>query len=145
MMRTHILSTFLYACGSWTLTAALERRIQALWMKCFRRTFLTKTMWRTRIRSRIQNAIRVHDDLLTMVQKQKRRWYSDNSARDSERSKKERKTEDEMGRYHQGRDWNGDWRFPEGSGGQENVERYWCNAVVPRRPLRLRDWDELRW
>ena len=57
------------------------------------------------VRNRIQNAIGVHDDLLTMVKKRKLRWSQDplawrrdNSARDSERSKKERKTEEEMGR-----------------------------------------------
>ena len=55
LMRTLILSTFLYACESWTLTAEIERRIQALEMRCYRRLsdfyfwiFPTKTMWRTR-------------------------------------------------------------------------------------------------
>ena len=37
LMRTLILSTFLYACESWTLTAKIERRIQALEMRCYRR------------------------------------------------------------------------------------------------------------
>ena len=37
LMRTLILSTFLYACESWTLTAEIERRIQALEMRCCRR------------------------------------------------------------------------------------------------------------
>ena len=32
LMRTLILSTFLYACESWILTAEIERRIQALEM-----------------------------------------------------------------------------------------------------------------
>ena len=59
------------------------------------------------VRNRIQNAIGMHDDLLTMVKKRKLRWYGhisrssgmeDSSAGDSERSKKERKTEEEMGR-----------------------------------------------
>ena len=36
-MRTLILSTFLYACESWTLTAGKERRIQAIEMRCYRR------------------------------------------------------------------------------------------------------------
>ena len=50
LMRTLILSTFLYACESWILTAKIERRIQALEMRFYRRlwTFPTKTMWRTR-------------------------------------------------------------------------------------------------
>ena len=34
LMRTFILSTFFYACESWTLTAEIERRIQALEMRC---------------------------------------------------------------------------------------------------------------
>ena len=37
LMRTLILSTFLYACESWTLTAEIERRIEALEMRCYRR------------------------------------------------------------------------------------------------------------
>ena len=60
------------------------------------------------VRNRIQNAIGVHDDLLTMVKKRKLRWYGHISRSfgmaktilqgDSERIKKERKTEEEMGR-----------------------------------------------
>ena len=53
-----------------------------------------------------------------------------NPAGDSEKSKKEkRKTEEEMGRKHQGMDGNGVWRFPEGSGRQGRVERYCCNVI----------------
>ena len=37
LMWTLILSTFLYACESWTLTAEIERRIKALEMGCYRR------------------------------------------------------------------------------------------------------------
>ena len=37
LMRMLILSTFLYACESWTFTAEIERRIQALEMRCYRR------------------------------------------------------------------------------------------------------------
>ena len=37
LMRTLILSIFLYAFESWTLTAEIERRIQALDMRCYRR------------------------------------------------------------------------------------------------------------
>ena len=36
LSRTLILSTFLYACESWTLTAEIERRIQALEMIYYR-------------------------------------------------------------------------------------------------------------
>ena len=51
------------------------------------------------------------------------------SAGDSERNKKERKTEGEMIRYHQGMYRNGVWRFLEGSGRQGRVERYCCNVI----------------
>ena len=37
LMWTLILSTFLYACESLTLTAEIERRIQAFEMRCYRR------------------------------------------------------------------------------------------------------------
>ena len=37
LMRMLIFSTFLYVCESWTLTAEIERRIQALEMRCYRR------------------------------------------------------------------------------------------------------------
>ena len=78
LMRTLILSTFLCACESWTLTAEIERRIQALEMRCYRR--LLKISYKDlvtneEVRNRIQNAIGVHDDLLTMVKKRKLRWY----------------------------------------------------------------------
>ena len=37
LMQPLSLSTFLYACESWTLTAEIQRRIQALEMRCYRR------------------------------------------------------------------------------------------------------------
>ena len=36
-MRSLIISIFLYACESWTLTAELEKRMQAFEMSCYRR------------------------------------------------------------------------------------------------------------
>ena len=36
-MRTLVISIFLYACESWTLTAELEKRTQAFEMRCYRR------------------------------------------------------------------------------------------------------------
>ena len=34
LMRSHVTSIFLYACELWTLTAELQRRIQAMEMRC---------------------------------------------------------------------------------------------------------------
>ena len=72
LMRTLILSTFLYACESWTLTAEIERRIQAIEMRCYRRLLNVSHkdhVTNEEVRNRIQNATGVHDDLLTMVKK----------------------------------------------------------------------------
>ena len=35
LMRSLVTSVFLYACESWVLTAELERRIQAMEMRCY--------------------------------------------------------------------------------------------------------------
>ena len=75
LMRTLILSTFLYACESWTLTAEFERRIQALEVRCYRRLSYKNHVANEEVRNRIQNATVGHEDLLTMVKKQKFRWY----------------------------------------------------------------------
>ena len=37
MMCSLVTSIFLYACESWTLTAELQRRIQAMEMRCCRK------------------------------------------------------------------------------------------------------------
>ena len=73
-----ILSTFLYACESCTLTAEIERRIQALEMRCYRRLpniSHKDNVTNEKVRNRNQNATGMHDDLLTMVKKRKLRWY----------------------------------------------------------------------
>ena len=36
LMRSVVTSIFLYACKSWTLIAELQRRIQAMQMRCYR-------------------------------------------------------------------------------------------------------------
>ena len=46
LMPSFATSIFLYACESWTLTAELQRRIQAMKMRCYRKCYVfhTKTM-----------------------------------------------------------------------------------------------------
>ncbi|PIK52349.1 endonuclease-reverse transcriptase [Apostichopus japonicus] len=78
LMRSLVTSIFLYACESWTLTADIERRIQTVEMRCFRR--LLNISYRDHIsnqevRKRIGQAIRPYDDLLAIVKKRKLRWY----------------------------------------------------------------------
>jgi len=37
LMYSLVISIFLYACESWTLTAEIERKIQAMEMRCYRK------------------------------------------------------------------------------------------------------------
>ena len=77
LMRTLILSTFLYACESWTLTAEIERMIQALEMRCYRRllTISYKDHVITRRFAKQKPETGVLGDLLTKVKKRKLKWY----------------------------------------------------------------------
>ena len=78
LMRTLISSTFFYVCKSWTLTAEIERRMQALEMRCYRRLLnisYKDHVTNEEVHNRIQNASGVHDDLLTIVKKRKLVWY----------------------------------------------------------------------
>ena len=50
-------------------------------------------------------------------------------ARNSERGKKTRQTEEEVGRQHQGMDRPGIWQVPEGSGEQGKMEETGCEII----------------
>ena len=50
-------------------------------------------------------------------------------ARHSERGKKTRQTEEEVGRQHQGMDWPGVRQVPEGSGGQRKSVETGCKII----------------
>ena len=70
LMRTLILSTFFYACDSWTFIAEIKRRIQALEMRCYRRLLnitYKDHVTNEEVHNRIKIAVGVHDDLLTMA------------------------------------------------------------------------------
>ena len=77
-MRSLVISIFLYACESWTLTADLERRIQALETRCFRRLLgisYRDHVTNEEVKSRIRQASGPYEDLLTTVKKRKLKWY----------------------------------------------------------------------
>ena len=78
LMRSLVISIFLYACESWTLTAELGRRIKAMEMRCFRRLLgitYRDHITNEEVRNRITQAIGVHDDLLTTIIHRKLKWY----------------------------------------------------------------------
>ena len=153
LMRTLILSAFLYACESWALTAEIERRIQALEMRCYRR--LLKISYKGHVTNeevcnRIQNAIGVHDGLLTMVKKRKLRWYGHISRSSGtaktilqgtvkgarRRGRQKKRWEDNI------KEWT-EIEFEESLRAAEDREEWKgivaTSSVVPRRPPRLRD------
>ena len=78
LMRSLVTSIFLYACESWTLTAELQRRIQAMEMRCYRKIphiSYKDIVTDEEFRARIQQAIAPHEDLLTIVKRRKLQWY----------------------------------------------------------------------
>ena len=78
LMRSLVTSIFLYACESWTLTAELQRRIQAMEMRCYRKIlhFSYKDhVTNEEVRAKIQQATGLHEDLLTIVKRRKLQWY----------------------------------------------------------------------
>ena len=151
-MRMLILSTFLYACENWTLIAKIERRIQALEMRCFWRLLNITYKDHVRneeVRNRIQNAIGVHDDLLTMVKKRKLKWYGHTSrssgiakiimqgiVKGATRGRQKKRWEDHI------KEWTG-MGFGDSPRAAEDREGWKGfvakSSVVPRRPPRLRD------
>ena len=71
-----VISIFLFACESWTLTAELEKRTQAFKMRCYRS--LLNNSYKNHVtnedvRRKIQAAIGKYDELLNLVKKQKLR------------------------------------------------------------------------
>ena len=76
-MRSLVTSIFLYACESWTLTAELQRRIQAMEMRCYRKIVCISYkdhVANEEARAKNQHAIGPHKDLLTIVKRRKLQW-----------------------------------------------------------------------
>ena len=78
LMRSLVVSIFLYACETWTLTAELQRRIQAMEMRCYRKILCIS--YKDHITNKevcniIKQAIGPYEDLLTTVKRRKRKWY----------------------------------------------------------------------
>ena len=73
-MRSLVTFIFLYACESWTLTAELQRRIQAMEMSCYRK--ILRISYKDHVTNEeVRQAIGPHEDLLTMVKRRKLLWY----------------------------------------------------------------------
>ena len=109
LMRSLVTSIFMCACESLTLTAELQTRIQAMEMRCYFKIphiSYKDHVTNEEVCAKIQQAIRPHKDLLTIIKKCKLQWYGHVShasglvkiiARHSEIGKKTRQTEEEVG------------------------------------------------
>ena len=78
LIRSLVTSIFMYACESWTLTAELQRRIQAMEMRCYRkilRISYKDHVTNEEVRVKIQQAIGPHEDLLRIVKRLELQWY----------------------------------------------------------------------
>ena len=78
LMRSLVISIFLYTCETWTLTVKLEKKMQTTEMRCFRRLLgisYRDHVTNDKVGNRIRQAIGPYEDLLTTVKKCKLRWY----------------------------------------------------------------------
>ena len=78
LMRSLVISIFLYACVSRTLTAELERRTQTFQMRCYRRLLNISHkdhVTNEEVRRKIQAAIGEYNKLLILIKKRKLRWF----------------------------------------------------------------------
>ena len=77
LMRSLVTFIFLYACKSWTLTAKLPRKVQAMEIRCYRKILhfsYKDRVTNKEVRAKIQQAIGPREDLTT-VKRCKLQWY----------------------------------------------------------------------
>ena len=153
-MRFLVTSIFQYACESWTLTAELQRRIQAMEMRCYRKILhisYKDHVTNEDVHAKIQQAIGPYEDHLTIVKRPKLQWYGhvsrssglaktvlQGTVKGGRRQGRQRKRwEDNI------REWTG-LEFYKSQRAVENREKWRQpvakSSVVPQRPSRLRDW-----
>ena len=148
LMRSLVSSIFLYACESWTLTAELQRRIQTMEMRCYRKILCISYkdhVINEEVRAKIQQAIGPHTDLLTIVKRRKLQWYGhvfrspglaktilQGTVKGGKRQGRQRKRwEDNI------REWTGleFFHVPEDSGERGKMRKLVAkSSVVPQRP-----------
>ena len=76
-MRSFVKSIFLHACESWTLTAELQRRMQAKGMRCYLKMLhisYKDHVTNEEVRAKIQQAIGPHEDLLAIEKRCNLQW-----------------------------------------------------------------------
>ena len=72
LMHSLVTSIFLYVCESWTIAAELQRRTQAMEMRCYHKIlhiWYKDHITNEEVCAKIQQAIGPHEDLLTIVKR----------------------------------------------------------------------------
>ena len=157
LMRSLVITIFLYACESWTLTAELEKRTNAFEMRCYRGLLnisYKDHVTNEEVRRKIQAAIGEYDELLTLVKKRKLRWFG-HVSRSSVLAKAilQGTVKGKRKRGRQKKRWEDNikgWTridFASSTRAAEN-RRKWegivaNSSVVPRRPSKVMGWNRI--
>ena len=132
---------FLYACESWTLTAELQRKVQAMEMRCYCKILhisYKDHVTNKEVLAKILQAIGPHEDLLISIERCKLQWNG-HVSRSSDLAKtvsqgtvkggRRQGRRKEVGRQHQGMGRPGVRQVPEGSGEQGKMEETGCEII----------------
>ena len=139
-MRSLVASIFLHACESRTVTVELQRRIRTMDMRCYCKILCI--LYKDHVTNeeacaKIQQAVGTPPDHRKKKKQTAVVWTclpfirsgQNQLARHSEREKKTRQTEEEVGRQHQRMDRPGVRQVPEGGRGQRKMEETVCEIV----------------
>ena len=147
------LFSMIFSMNLFKITAELQRRIQAMEMRCYRKILhisYKDHVTKEEVRAKIQQAIGPHEDLLTIVKKRKLQWHGQVSSSSGlartilqgtvkggrGQSRQRKRWEDNI------REWTG-LKFAKPQRAVENRGKWRKlvvkSSVVPQRPSRLRD------
>ena len=151
-MRSLVTSIFLYACESWTLTAELQRRIQVMEMRCYRK--IPRISYKDHVTNEVVCAQDPAGNRTTRNPDHRKetqtaevwpylpfiRSGQNHLARHSERGKKKRQTVKQLGREQQEMDTPQVRQVLGGNGEWEKWRKLIKkSSVAPHRPSQLRD------
>ena len=78
LMRSLVTSIFLYACESWTLNEAIEKKIQYFYMRCYRRILgisYKDRITNEKVKEMVKRAAGPFEKLLRADKKRKLKWF----------------------------------------------------------------------
>ena len=142
LTRSIVTPIFLYACESWTLTAELQRRIQAMEMRCYHKILRISYKDHVTNEEVVPRSIRQLDHLLTTLNVCKLQQYSDvfrssglvkTILQGTMKGERRQGRREVVGRQHKGMERPGVRQAPDDSGEQGQMEETGCeiNSGAP--------------